>query len=264
MADKKKDKEEEEKIELVPQGFKNMLARIAAVFKDYFKEFSKGVFRLNPTFVIVLGLCPTLAITTSLDNGIGMGIAAIFVLICSEILVSSIKKIVPSNVRIPVFIVVIATFVTIVALLIKAYVPALDKSLGIYIPLIVVNCIILERAESFSSKNSVFRSILDAFGVGLGFTLAIMLIGTIREIIGTGKLMLFGKVLLNLTGFYQPMLIFILAPGALMTMGLLLAFFNWFGSIDLKKQSANIDSHNPDKLTEKKDDDKAADAKPAV
>jgi Na+-translocating ferredoxin:NAD+ oxidoreductase subunit E len=248
--------EDEELPELIPKEVKDRWKKRLDFLMSYFREFTKGIIKLNPTFVIVLGLCPTLAVTTSLDNAIGMGIAAIFVLLGSEIFVASIRKYVPSNVRIPVFIVIIATFVTIVALLIKAYVPSLDKSLGIYIPLIVVNCIILERAESFSSKNSIIRSILDALGVGLGFGLAIMLIGCIREILGTGKLLLFGKVLLNSTSFYNPMLLFVLAPGALLTMGLLLAFFNWIGSIDIKKQACHIESHNPDTVVEKEEQKK--------
>jgi Na+-translocating ferredoxin:NAD+ oxidoreductase subunit E len=216
--------------------------------KEYWKELTKGILSLNPTFVIVLGLCPTLAITTSLDNAIGMGIAATFVLIFSEVFISAIRKLIPSNVRMPIFIVWIATSVTIAGLMIKAYSPALNKALGIYIPLIVVNCIIFARAESFSFSNTVFRSLLDAIGMGTGFTLAIMLISSIREIIGTGKLTIFGFTLLNATSFYNPMILFLLAPGALLTMGLLLAFFNWWQSIDFKKQAAHIESHNPDNI----------------
>jgi electron transport complex protein RnfE len=248
MAQQKQQAPEEEKIELLPRSFKDKMKKVSAKVKDYYSEFSKGIFKLNPTFVILLGLCPTLAVTTSIDNAIGMGFAAMFVLLFSEIFISAIRKIVPSNVRMPVYIVVIATSVTITGLIIKAYSPALDKSLGIYIPLIVVNCIIFARAESFSSKNTVFRSILDAVGIGIGFTLALILISGIREIIGTGKLALFGHTLFSATAFYNPMLIFILAPGALLTMGLLLAFFNWWGSLDIKKQASHIESHNPDNL----------------
>lgn len=239
-----KDEEPAQEVpEIIPKEIKDKWKKKFNVFMSYFNEFSKGIIKLNPTFIIVLGLCPTLAVTTSLDNAIGMGLAATFVLIFSEIFIAAIRKIVPSNVRIPIYIVVIATSVTIAGLIIKAYSPALDKSLGIYIPLIVVNCIIFARAESFSSQNTVFRSLLDAIGIGLGFTLAIMLISSIREIIGTGKLMIFGNVLLNSTSFYNPMVLFLLAPGALLTMGMLLAFFNWLGSIDIKKQSAHIDAH---------------------
>jgi len=216
--------------------------------KGLFNEFSKGIFKLNPIFVAALGLCPTLAITTTLDNAIGMGIAATFVLLFSAVFISSIRKIIPSNVRIPIFIVVIATFVTIVQLFMKAYFPALDKSLGIFVPLIVVNCIILGRAEGFSSKNNLGRSILDALGIGAGFTLAIILISGIRELLGTGELMFFGNNLLSLGSSFNAPMVFILAPGALLTMGLLLALFNTLGDINIKKQCSNVESHNPDNL----------------
>lgn len=203
---------------------------------SYFREFTKGIFRENPIFVTVLGLCPTLAVTITIDNSLGMGFATAFVLLFSAIFVSAIRKVVPSNVRIPVFIVIIATFVTIASLILKAYAPEMNKSLGLFVFLIVVNCIIFGRAEGFSSRNNIGRSILDALGVSIGFTLALLLIGSIREFLGTGKLMLFGINLIDLTRFYNPMLIFILAPGALLTMGLLLALFNWLGSIDSGKQ----------------------------
>lgn len=193
-------------------------------------EFTKGIFKQNPIFVMALGLCPTLAVTTSLDNSIGMSLAVIFVLFASAIFVSSIRNIVPKNVRIVIFIVIIATFVTIVQLFMKAYSPALDRSLGIFVPLIVVNCIIFGRAEAFSSHHRLGKSIVDALGVGIGFTFALLLIGSIRELIGTGKLFFFGTQLLNTTSFFKPTLIFILAPGALLTMGLLMALFNWLGN----------------------------------
>ena len=216
--------------------------------KQYLDEFTKGIFQLNPIFVMALGLCPTLAVTTSLDNAVGMGFAASFVLIFSAIFVSLIRKIVPSNVRIPIFIVIIATFVTIASLILKAFTPALDKSLGIFVPLIVVNCIIFGRAEGFSSKNTVFRSILDAFGMGLGFFLAILLISTIRELFGTGQLTLFSSTIFTLGNSFNPMIIFILAPGALLTMGLLLALFNWLGDINPKKQACHVEEHNGDNI----------------
>jgi electron transport complex protein RnfE len=256
MAD---DDAPQEELEIIPKEVKAKMKKKWDFFMSYFNEFSKGIIKLNPTFVIVLGLCPTLAVSTSLDNAIGMGIAATFVLIFSEVFISAIRKLIPSNVRMPIFIVWIATSVTIAGLLIKAYSPDLDKSLGIYIPLIVVNCIIFARAEMFSFNNTVFRSLLDAIGIGIGFTLALSLISSIREILGTGKLALFGTTLFSVQSFYNPMLIFILAPGALLTMGLLLAFFNWFGTIDIKKQMAHIMKHNPENIkeeAEKKDDKK--------
>lgn len=182
------------------------------------KEFIKGIFKENPTFVMLLGMCPTLAVTSSAKNGLGMGLATLFVLLGSNIVISLIKKAVPSKVRIPIFIVVIATFVTIIQFLLQAYMPALNKALGLFIPLIVVNCIILGRAEAFASKNGVFYSIMDALGVGLGFTLSLTLIGAIREILGANKI--FGHVLFK---GYEPMGIFILPPGAFLTIGILSA-----------------------------------------
>jgi electron transport complex protein RnfE len=174
-------------------------------------------------------------------------------------LVNSIRKVVPSNVRIPIFIVIIATFVTIASLLLKAFSPALDRSLGIFVPLIVVNCIILGRAEAFSSKNGIFRSILDALGISIGFSLAIILISAIREFLGTGQLFVFGTNIINATNVFNPLLIFILSPGALLTMGLLLAFFNYLSNMDFKKQASHVESHNPDNLKkeEKKQQEKA-------
>jgi len=186
-------------------------------------NFTKGIIRRNPVFVILLGLCPTLAVTTSFNNGFGMGVSTLFVLIFSAIIVSSIKYFVPKEVRIPVFIVIIATFVTMIDLILKAYFPILSKALGIYVPLITVNCIILGRAEAFSSKNTVINSLFDAIGMGVGFTLALSVIGIIREIIGTGMLSFFSAKLINLG---TPMVnVFILAPGAFFTLAFLLALF---------------------------------------
>jgi len=193
-----------------------------------FKEFSKGIFRQNPIFMIVLGLCPTLAVSTSLENAMGMGAAATFVLICSNVMISAIRKIVPRSIRIPCFIVVIASFVTIVELLMAAYLPQLAKSLGIFVPLIVVNCIIMGRAEAFAGRNPVFPSLLDGAGMGLGFTLALGIVALIREFLGSGKVF-------NLTLFksFEPAAIMVLAPGALLTLGLLIALANI-----IKKRSA--------------------------
>lgn len=188
-----------------------------------FWEFFKGLFKENPVFCIVLGLCPTLAVSTSLDNAIGMGGAVIFVLLFSNIFISAIRKKVPDKIRIPIYIVIIASFVTIAALIMEAYLPALNKALGIYVPLIVVNCIIMGRAEAFAGKNNTWKSALDGLGMGIGFTMSISLISIIREILGTGSLKLFGINLLSVP--IKPVMVFILAPGALLLMGLLLALF---------------------------------------
>ena len=179
-----------------------------------------GIVKNNPTFVLMLGMCPTLATTTSAVNGAGMGAATMAVLILSNIVISLVKNIIPSKVRIPSYIVIIAAFVTIVELLMKAYLPELSKSLGVFIPLIVVNCIILGRAEGFAAKNGVLDSALDGIGTGLGFTLALTLIGAVREILGSGSI--FGQKFITGDG----MLIFVLAPGAFIVLGYLMVLFN--------------------------------------
>lgn len=189
---------------------------------SFIKQLSRGLIKENPTFVIVLGMCPTLAVTTSVINALGMGFAATFVLICSNAIISLIKDITPSKIRIPVYVVVIAAFVSVVDMVMAAYVPALHKSLGLFIPLIVVNCIILGRAEAFASKNNVIMSIADGIGMGLGFTLSLSLVATIREIIGAGTWL--GMRVTPLT--YDPALIAILAPGAFITLGFLMALMN--------------------------------------
>ncbi|MBU1004992.1 MAG: electron transport complex subunit E [Nanoarchaeota archaeon] len=186
-------------------------------------ELVKGLFAENPVFCIILGLCPTLAVSTSLDNAVGMGAAATFVLLGSNIIISLIRKKTPDKIRIPIFIVVIASFVTIVSLLMQAFTPALNKALGIYIPLIVVNCIIFGRAEAYASKHDVIDSVMDGLGMGIGFTLSLLLISGIREFLGTGSLKLFGITLINTP--LNPSMMFILAPGALLVMGLLLGLF---------------------------------------
>lgn len=186
------------------------------------KEFTKGIFKENPVFVIALGMCPLLAVSTSMNNALGMGAAATFVLVFSNALISLIKKFIPSKVRIPCYVVVIATFVTIVDLAMAGFTPALHKSLGIFIPLIVVNCIILGRAEAFASKNSLIPSILDGVGMGAGFTFALCLLAVFRETLGSNKF--FDKVFIP---GYTPASIMILAPGGFLVLGLLLAFFNW-------------------------------------
>lgn len=195
---------------------------------NHFWELVKGLFRENPTFCLVLGLCPTLAVSTSIDNALGMGGAATFVLLGSNIIISAIRKRVPDRIRIPVFVVVIASFVTIASLFMQAYLPTLNKALGIYVPLIVVNCIILGRAEAFASKNNLVKSALDGLGMGIGFTLALLLISFIREFLGTGSLKLFGINLISMP--IEPAMVFILAPGALLVMGLLLGLFRHIGS----------------------------------
>ena len=180
-----------------------------------------GIVKNNPTFVLVLGMCPTLGTTTSAENGMGMGLATMAVLIMSNLVISLIKNIIPDKVRIPAFIVVIASFVTIIQMLMQAYVPALYGALGVFIPLIVVNCIILGRAEAFASKNSPLDSILDGVGIGLGFTLSLTVIGTFRELLGSGAV--FGYSLG--TADYMP-LVFVLAPGGFLVLGYLMVVFN--------------------------------------
>lgn len=194
------------------------------------KNFTNGIIRSNPTFILLLGLCPTLAVSTSLDNAVGMTGAVIFVLLTANIIVSSIRKVIPDRVRIPTFIVIIATLVTIVDLMLQGFDPALSKSLGIYIPLIVVNCIILGRAEAFASKNSVGDSIADALGMGVGFGVAIFLISLLRQLLGTGSLDVFGLHLFTAPGLGEnPAALFMLPMGAFFVIGILLALFRWLG-----------------------------------
>ena len=185
------------------------------------KIFINGLIKENPIFVLMLGMCPTLATTTSAINGLSMGLATTFVLICSNVVISCIKSITPDKVRIPVFIVVIASFVTILQMCIKAYLPDVDKELGLFIPLIVVNCIILGRAEAFASKNTPIASLFDGVGIGLGFTFALTLLGMVRELLGAGSL--FGFVLLPET---LNILVFVLPPGAFISLGYLIAIVN--------------------------------------
>lgn len=186
-------------------------------------EFSKGIAKENPVFRLMLGLCPVLAVSNSVNNAIGMGVAATFVLVASNIVISIIKGVVPPKIRIPIYITVIATFVTIVQFVMAGFFPALNKSLGLFIPLIVVNCIILGRAEAFASKNTVLSSIVDGLGMGAGFALAMIIISTFREILGNGTWL--GFPLLG-TGF-KPALLMILSPGAFLTIGFLIGFLNW-------------------------------------
>ncbi len=213
--------------------------------KSLAKEFSKGLIKENPVLRLVLGTCPTLAVTTSVTNAIGMGIAATIVLVCSNVVISALRKIIPSKVRIPAYIVVIAAFVTIVQMLVKAFVPALDTALGAFLPLIVVNCIILGRAEAYAGKNSVVYSAVDGLGMGVGFTAALCMMGTVRELLGAGTflagiqdlLVLFGdNVLGGWNGFdftkglellgFQPITLFILPAGGFFVFGILMATAN--------------------------------------
>lgn len=185
------------------------------------KVLLNGIIKENPIFVLILGMCPTLATTSSAINGLSMGLATLFVLFGSNVVVSILKNIIPDKVRIPAYVVVIATFVSVVEMLVHAYYPAVYESLGIFIPLIVVNCIVLGRAEAFAAKNTVFRSALDGIGMGLGFTFALTLLGTLRELLGTGKA--FGNIVFPEN---YGALIFILAPGAFIVLGYLIAIMN--------------------------------------
>ena len=188
------------------------------------KIIKNGIIDENPTFAQVIGMCPTLAVTSSAINGIGMGLSTAAVLICSNFFISILRKVIPDKVRIPCFIVVIATFVTIIQFLLQAYLPELNASLGLYIPLIVVNCLILARAEAYASKNSPINSIFDGIGMGLGFTVALGFLGLVREFIGAGTL--FNVAVLP--DAFPKTLLFVMAPGAFFTLGCLMALLNYF------------------------------------
>ena len=187
---------------------------------NQWKNFTKGFIKENAVFALFLGLCPTLAVTTSAVNGLGMGLATTFVLVMSNLVVSLIKNLIPDKVRIPSFIVIIATFVTVVELVMKGYVPALFDALGLFIPLIVVNCVVLGRAEAFASKNSVWSSLVDGMGMGLGFTMALTVLGAVRELLGSGAF--FGMKLIS----GDALLLFILPPGAFIALGYLIVLAN--------------------------------------
>lgn len=186
------------------------------------KVFKNGLIDENPTFIQLLGMCPTLAVTTSLINAVGMGLSATFVLICSNIAISLVRKVIPSKIRIASYIAIIATFVSVIEMLLKAYLPSLSNALGLFIPLIVVNCIILARAESFASKNKPLPSAIDGLGMGLGFTLGLSTLGAVREILGAGTIL--GIDIF--AGHYNPAVMFILPPGAFLVLGLILGLFN--------------------------------------
>ncbi len=189
---------------------------------NQWKNFSKGFIKDNPVFVLLLGLCPTLAVTSSAINGLGMGLATMFVLVCSNMVISLIKNLIPDKVRIPSFIVIIASFVTIVELIMEGFAPALFEALGIFIPLIVVNCIVLGRAEGFASKQSFISSLIDGLGMGLGFAFALTLLGAVREALGNGSI--FGYKFIE----GDAILVFILSPGAFIVLGYLIALLNRF------------------------------------
>ena len=198
--------------------------------KSLMKTLSSGILRANPTFILLLGLCPTLAVSTSIDNAFGMTGAVLFVLLAANVIVSILRRWIPDRARIPTFIVIIATLVTIVDLALKAYIPSLSQSLGMYVPLIVVNCIILGRAEAFASKNDVIHSIADAVGMSLGFGVAILVISFVRQVLGSGKLEVFNVHLFSVPGLASnPAAIFLLPMGAFFVLGVLLALFRWMG-----------------------------------
>ena len=186
------------------------------------QNFTRGIFRENPVFVMMLGMCPTLGVTTSMANGIGMGLATVFVLALSNMAISLVKSFIPAMVRIPCYIVIIASFVTIINLLMEAYLPSLHAQLGIYIPLIVVNCIILGRAEAFASKNNIVQSLLDGLGMGIGFTIALALLGALREILGSGSILNYNFI--GDDGY--PILLFIMPPGAFLALAALIMIYN--------------------------------------
>lgn len=191
-----------------------------------FAEFLKGFWKENPVLVMLLGLCPTLAVTNSAINGLSMGLAVIFTLVCSSTLISLIRKIIPKEVRIPTFIIVIATFVTVTDLTLAAFFPDISKSLGPFVPLIVVNCIVLGRQEAFASKNPVHRAIIDALGMSIGFTLTLIILGSIRELLGSGTIFSFQIM----PASFQPWMVMGLPPGAFLTLGLMIGIVNWISS----------------------------------
>ena len=203
--------------------------------KEKLKVFSNGLLKENPSLRLVLGTCPTLAVTTLAVNGLGMGLASTFVLVCSNIAISALRKIIPDKVRLPAYITVIATFVTVLQMLVKAFVPALDSALGIFLPLIVVNCIILGRAEMFASKNSIGLSALDGLGMGLGFTGTLVVMGSVREVLGAGTL--FGVQVMPAA--VDPMTVFITPPGGFFVFGCLMALVIW---IEIKTNNRKVRS----------------------
>lgn len=192
-------------------------------------EFKKGLIEQNPLLKLMVGLCSALAVSNRVENGIFMGIAATFVLVCSNVIIAAIRKRIPDQIRIPIFIVIIASFVTVVDLAMQAFVPAVYDRLGVWIPLIVVNCMILARAEGYASKNEILYAAVDGLGIGAGYTLVLLVMGLIRELLGTGKIILFDKTIISL-GPFNPPLIFVMFPGAFLTFGILMALLNRYES----------------------------------
>lgn len=209
--------------------------------KPLHKDLTRGLLRENPVLRLILGVCPTLAVTTTVRNGLGMGLAATFVLICSNLVISALRNIIPQKVRIPVFITVIASFVTIVQMLMQSFLPDLDQALGIFIPLITVNCIILARAEIFASKNSLLPSLLDGIGMGAGFTGALVLMGGIREVLGNGSFFDLNLPFFQSGGYYEPMMIMILPPGGFFAFGILVALAQKLNEKLDKKEKPDTD-----------------------
>jgi electron transport complex protein RnfE len=205
----------------------------------FYKELIKGLWKENPIFRLVLGMCPTLAVTTSVENGLGMGVAATFVLVCSNVVISAVRNLIPAKVRIPCFIVVIATFVTVVDLLMNGFAHELHKNLGLFIPLIVVNCIILGRAEAFASKHPMMLSIADGIGMGVGFTLGLVVIAACREALGAGSITVWGNIAFQVKG-YEPMILMILAPGGFIALGCLLALMNHIQAIAAARRGGSF------------------------
>lgn len=201
-------------------------------------DFSRGLVNENPVFRLALGMCPVLAVTAAVENGFWMGLAVVFVLTMSNLIISLLRPVIPSRVRIPCFIVIIATFVTIVELTMQAFMPDMFRILGIFIPLIVVNCVILQRAEAFASKNPVVNSIADGLGMGIGFTLALMLIAAVRELLGTANIEFMGRALFGSGLGFPPALVMILPPGAFLTIGVLLGLINYLTNRGSRAQHA--------------------------
>lgn len=206
--------------------------------KPLIKELTKGIVKENPVLCLVLGTCPTLAVTTGVSSALGMGVAATAVLVCSNAVISALRKVIPAKVRIPAYITIIAAFVTMVQMLVKAYAPSLNDALGVYLPLIVVNCIILGRAEMFASKNPVLPSILDGLGMGIGFTATLFLMGSIREILGAGSWLGWSIPVIG----SNPILIFILPPGGFFVFGMLIAFANKLNKKSVKPEEVGCAS----------------------
>ena len=203
-------------------------------------DFTKGFIEENATFRMVIGMCPTLAVTTSMVNGFWMGVAVVFVLSMSNFLVSAIRKVTPDQIRIPIFVILIAAPVVIVELMMKAYMPVMYATLGVFVPLIVVNCIIIARAEAFAYRNPVVNSLLDGMGVGMGFTINLMVIGAIREFLGTGRLALFGMGAVPAEPFFEPLSVMLTPPGGFITLGVLMALLNIVLNRSERKKAARL------------------------